>query len=57
MKRGRKPKYQPDLLEKGDKIKLKRNVLAFGHQYANAFNKRFPEKEFKFIEGHIERIV
>ena len=53
---GRKPLYNPETLKKGQKLALGDKVT-FGHQYARAFNKRFPAKKFKFIDGFIKRVA
>ena len=53
--RGRKPIHNPEKLRIGQKLDLG-NKSAFGHQYARAFNKRFPDKKFQFVEGVIKRI-
>ncbi len=53
---GRKPIYQPETLKIGEKLAIKAKHRKFGHQYAHAFNNRFPEMEFKFIEDVIERV-
>lgn len=53
--KGRKPLHNPEKLKIGQKLDLGDKTL-FGHQYARAFNKRLPDKKFKFVEGFIKRI-
>jgi len=53
---GRKPIHRPEILKKGQKLDLGDKTI-FGHQYARAFNKRFPDKLFKFEGGFIKRIA
>ena len=55
--KGRKPIYQPETLKIGQKMDLKRATKKFGHQYARQFNKRFPDRSFKFIDGSIQRVA
>lgn len=53
--KGRKPIYNPEKLKIGQKLDLGDKTI-FGHQYARAFNKRFPEKRFQFIDGFVKRV-
>lgn len=53
---GRKPIYEPEKLEIGQKLTLRRGKEKFGHQYATNFNNRFKGRKFKFIDGFIERV-
>lgn len=55
--KGRKPIYQPENLKIGEKMAIKAKNRKFGHQYANAFNKRHKPMEFKFIDEFIERVA
>jgi hypothetical protein len=52
---GRKPIYRPELLKKGQIMDLGVNSI-FGHQYARTFNRRLPNRKFKFIDGVIKRV-
>jgi hypothetical protein len=59
--KGRKPIYQPEGLEIGEKIQLKGNSKGFANQYAYQFRRKHPGKIFKKITEngkiYIERIA
>ncbi len=55
--KGRKPIYNPESLEIGQKMPIPGKKKQFGHQYARSFNKRFEGMTFKFIDGFIERVA
>jgi Tfp pilus assembly protein PilF len=58
--KGRKPIYQAESLEIGQKIRLKGNSKEFANQYAYQFRRKFPGKVFKKVTENgkvfIERI-
>jgi len=60
MTAGRKPLYNPEALELGQKMEMKGKAKKFVHQYLSAFNKRNSNKKYRYApEGNkifIERI-
>jgi hypothetical protein len=44
---GRKPKYQPEKMQVGDKVQLHGAAKKYADQYVYAFRKKCPSKSFK----------
>jgi hypothetical protein len=53
---GRKRIYNPETLEVGESLQLKRNVREFADQYASRFRKDYPGRGFK-VERDGNRVL